>query len=63
MCAQRSDIIKAAYEPTEEECEWKQAEDEELSVSNPLHFIHAQHLKIVQEKLKQTKLSVEIANW
>ncbi|XP_053097776.1 nucleosome assembly protein 1-like 1 isoform X1 [Pangasianodon hypophthalmus] len=27
----RSDIIKAAYEPTEEECEWKQPEDEELS--------------------------------
>uniref|UniRef100_A0AAZ3RCP7 Nucleosome assembly protein 1-like 1 n=1 Tax=Oncorhynchus tshawytscha TaxID=74940 RepID=A0AAZ3RCP7_ONCTS len=27
----RSDIVKAAYEPTEEECEWKADEEEELT--------------------------------
>ena len=31
---QRSDIVKAVYEPTDEECEWKAAEEEELTVSN-----------------------------
>lgn len=42
VCVQRSDIIRAAYEPTEEECEWKQPEDEELSVSHHLHPIHTE---------------------
>ncbi|KAG7278609.1 hypothetical protein CRUP_013352 [Coryphaenoides rupestris] len=27
----RSDIVKAVYEPTDEECEWKAAEEEELT--------------------------------
>uniref|UniRef100_A0A3P8WPB2 Nucleosome assembly protein 1-like 1 n=1 Tax=Cynoglossus semilaevis TaxID=244447 RepID=A0A3P8WPB2_CYNSE len=27
----RSDILKAAYEPTDEECEWKENDDEELT--------------------------------
>merc|ERR1712212_817583 len=27
----RSDIVKAAYEPTDEECEWKADEEEELT--------------------------------
>lgn len=30
---QRSEIINAIYEPTEEECEWKADADEEISVS------------------------------
>merc|ERR1712131_333313 len=29
----RSDIVKAVYEPTDEECEWKADEEEELTVS------------------------------
>ncbi|KAJ4918617.1 hypothetical protein JOQ06_026048 [Pogonophryne albipinna] len=29
----RSDIVKAAYEPTDEECEWKADEEEELTVN------------------------------
>ena len=33
LSLQRSDIVKAAYEPTEEECEWKADEEEELTVS------------------------------
>eukprot|EP00064_Thunnus_orientalis_P005630 superscaffoldBa00000561_g5644 len=32
---ERSDIVKAAYEPTDEECEWKADEEEELTVSIP----------------------------
>ncbi|KAK1906726.1 Nucleosome assembly protein 1-like 1 [Dissostichus eleginoides] len=31
----RSDIVKAAYEPTDEECEWKADEEEELTVRIP----------------------------
>lgn len=31
--SQRSDIVKAVYEPTDEECEWKADEEEELTVS------------------------------
>lgn len=30
---QRSDIVKATYEPTDEECEWKADEEQELTVS------------------------------
>jgi len=30
---QRSEIINAIYEPTEEECEWKADAEEEISVS------------------------------
>lgn len=30
---QRSEIINAIYEPTEEECEWKADVEEEISVS------------------------------
>lgn len=32
VSSQRSDIVKAAYEPTDEECEWKADEEEELTV-------------------------------
>lgn len=30
---QRSEIVKAAYEPTDEECKWTADEEEELTVS------------------------------
>lgn len=30
---QRSDIVKATYEPTDEECEWKADDEQELTVS------------------------------
>lgn len=30
---QRSEIVTSAYEPTDEECEWKADEEEELTVS------------------------------
>lgn len=36
---QRSDIVKAAYEPTDEECEWKADEEEELTVSKKVQVI------------------------
>lgn len=34
---QRSDIVKATYEPTDEECEWKADEEQELTVSMQLN--------------------------
>lgn len=40
LCFQRSDIVRAAYEPTDEECEWKQDEEEELTVSKQVQVIH-----------------------
>lgn len=33
--------MRAAYEPTDEECEWKQDEEEELTVSKQVQVIHA----------------------
>lgn len=36
--AQRSDIVRAAYEPTDEECEWKADEEEELTVSKQVQM-------------------------
>lgn len=30
---QRSEIVKATYEPTDEECEWKADDEQELTVS------------------------------
>ncbi|XP_059366598.1 nucleosome assembly protein 1-like 1 isoform X2 [Carassius carassius] len=36
----RSDIVRAAYEPTDEECEWKPDEEEELTVSKQVQVIH-----------------------
>lgn len=44
LCLQRSEIIKAAYEPTDEECEWKADDEEELSVSKQVQvtpYLHA----------------------
>lgn len=32
--------MRAAYEPTDEECEWKQDEEEELTVSKQVQVIH-----------------------
>ena len=37
---QRSDIVKAAYEPTDEECEWKADEEEELTVSKQVQVTY-----------------------
>lgn len=39
-CLQRSDIVKAAYEPTDEECEWKADEEEELTVSKQVQVTY-----------------------
>lgn len=38
--SQRSDIVKAAYEPTDEECEWKADEEEELTVSKQVQVTY-----------------------
>lgn len=32
--------MKAAYEPTDEECEWKADEEQELTVSNQVQVTH-----------------------
>lgn len=37
---QRSEIVKAAYEPTDEECEWKADEEEELTVSKQVQVTY-----------------------
>lgn len=37
---QRSDIVKAVYEPTDEECEWKADEEEELTVSKQVQVTY-----------------------
>ncbi|KAK3545067.1 hypothetical protein QTP86_033301 [Hemibagrus guttatus] len=46
----RSDIIKAAYEPTEEECEWKQPEEED-TLSSELK----EKAKVEEEKKDEEK--------
>lgn len=37
---QRSEIVTAAYEPTDEECEWKTDEEEELTVSKQVQVTY-----------------------
>lgn len=37
---QRSDIVKATYEPTDEECEWKADDEQELTVSMQVNVAH-----------------------
>ncbi|KAG7278606.1 hypothetical protein CRUP_013349 [Coryphaenoides rupestris] len=45
----RSDIVKAVYEPTDEECEWKAAEEEELTEEMK------QKAKVEEEKKDEEK--------
>uniref|UniRef100_A0A8D0CDT8 Nucleosome assembly protein 1-like 1 n=1 Tax=Scleropages formosus TaxID=113540 RepID=A0A8D0CDT8_SCLFO len=49
----RSDIIKAAYEPTDEECEWKADEEEKLTVSKPEEM--KEKAKVEEEKKDEEK--------
>ncbi|XP_064877476.1 nucleosome assembly protein 1-like 1 isoform X1 [Oncorhynchus nerka] len=49
----RSDIVKAAYEPTEEECEWKADEEEELTVSKQEEM--KEKAKVEEEKKDEEK--------
>lgn len=37
---QRSEIVTSAYEPTDEECEWKTDEEEELTVSKQVQVTY-----------------------
>uniref|UniRef100_A0A8C4DS60 Nucleosome assembly protein 1-like 1 n=2 Tax=Dicentrarchus labrax TaxID=13489 RepID=A0A8C4DS60_DICLA len=49
----RSDIVKAAYEPTDEECEWKADEEEELTVSKQDEM--KEKAKLEEEKKDEEK--------
>uniref|UniRef100_A0A7N6BJJ5 Nucleosome assembly protein 1-like 1 n=1 Tax=Anabas testudineus TaxID=64144 RepID=A0A7N6BJJ5_ANATE len=49
----RSDIVKAAYEPTDEECEWKADEEEELTVSKQEEM--KEKAKLEEEKKDEEK--------
>ncbi|XP_029901392.1 nucleosome assembly protein 1-like 1 isoform X1 [Myripristis murdjan] len=49
----RSDIVKAAYEPTDEECEWKADEEEELTVSKQEEM--KEKAKVEEEKKDEEK--------
>jgi len=54
---QRSEIINAIYEPTEEECEWKADVEEEISVS--ILIGSHQYLKLWHETKFNTVTKVE----
>ncbi|KAK6488303.1 nucleosome assembly protein 1-like 1-A isoform X2 [Huso huso] len=49
----RSEIINAAYEPTDEECEWKADEEEELTVSSQEEM--KEKAKVDEEKKDEEK--------
>uniref|UniRef100_A0A8C7ZGD8 Nucleosome assembly protein 1-like 1 n=1 Tax=Oryzias sinensis TaxID=183150 RepID=A0A8C7ZGD8_9TELE len=49
----RSDIVRAAYEPTDEECEWKVDEEEELTVSKQEEM--KEKAKLEEEKKDEEK--------
>uniref|UniRef100_A0A673JF64 Nucleosome assembly protein 1-like 1 n=1 Tax=Sinocyclocheilus rhinocerous TaxID=307959 RepID=A0A673JF64_9TELE len=49
----RSEIVRAAYEPTDEECEWKQDEEEELTVSKQEEM--KEKAKVEEEKKDEEK--------
>ncbi|XP_039516688.1 nucleosome assembly protein 1-like 1 isoform X1 [Pimephales promelas] len=49
----RSDIVRASYEPTDEECEWKQDEEEELTVSKQEEM--KEKAKVEEEKKDEEK--------
>uniref|UniRef100_H2RPU0 Nucleosome assembly protein 1-like 1 n=1 Tax=Takifugu rubripes TaxID=31033 RepID=H2RPU0_TAKRU len=51
----RSDIVKATYEPTDEECEWKADEEQELTVSMQIDDEMKEKAKVEDEKKDEEK--------
>merc|ERR1712212_490417 len=53
MFDKRRDVVKAIYEPTDEECEWKADEEEELTVSKQEEM--KEKAKVEEEKKDEEK--------